>query len=186
MNIKLYLFGLLLLSNSLLAKNQDAKVILGIEFGRSSISLDADFRASDYDSKHDGYLAGYIIGYRFDNDIVIEGNRSYSSNDGFFRTFDHYETTESRLMLGYSFEIAERFRIVPMLGYTRWKLTSKEGRLLNPGSEEELEFTGTDLNYKVRADLPVGRLLVLSLSYTNSNVDYGRNALMQVGVMIEF
>lgn len=181
-----YLIGLLLLSSSFLAKAQEAEVILGLELGRSSISIEPDFRVVDGDFDSDGYTFGYILGYRFENNLVLEGNLSYSSNDSFFRAFDHYETTESKLMLGYSFEVKNNFRVVPMIGYSRWELETKEGAWLNSGPEEQLKFDGTDLTYKVRMDFPVGQLVVLSLSYANSEVEYGRNEMTQFGIKFEF
>lgn len=165
---------------------QDAEVILGLELGTSSISVEPEFKPQDVDIDYDGYVFGYIFGYRFENDLVFEGNISYSSNDSFFRSFDNYELTESKALLGYSFEIKDNFRIVPMIGFSRWELETREGAFLNSGPEEELRFDGTDLTYKVRLDFPVGQLVVLSLSYANTNVDFGRNELTQLGIKFEF
>ncbi|MEP1741624.1 MAG: outer membrane beta-barrel protein [Kangiellaceae bacterium] len=182
----LLIFWLVIGTSTFSIRAQDAEVILGLELGASSISVEPEFKPQDVDIDYDGYVFGYIFGYRFESDLVVEGNISYSSNDSFFRSFDNYELIESKALLGYSFEVKDNFRIVPMIGFSHWELETREGAFLNSGPEEELEFEGTDLTYKIRLDFPVGELVVLSLSYANTNVEFGRNELTQFGIKFEF
>jgi len=181
-----YFGAFLLLTTSVFANAQEAEFILGLDLGRNSINIDQEFAIIDTEFDSDGYSLGYVLGYRWENNLVAEANIAYASNDSFFRAFDYYETSEIKLMLGYSFEIAEHLRIVPMLGFSRWELETKEGRLFNPGPEEQKEFDGTDLTYKVRMDFPVGQLVVLSLSYAKSELDASEIAITQFGIKFEF
>jgi hypothetical protein len=164
---------------------QEAKVIVGLELGTSAIAVDKDVAVFNDEFEQGGLTFGYIFGYRWDNNVVVEGNYNYTSNDGLFRTFDHYEAKETKVMLGYSFEVSEYFRVIPMLGMTRWEVDTKEGLLLNPGPEDQYRFNGTDLTYKLRLDAPVGDRFVFSLSYARSEFDIGSMGLTQFAIKLE-
>ena len=186
--MKMYktLSAVLLLTCSTTSYAQEGVVILGLEFGGSPIEINSELAVLDDEFDYDGYAFGYILGYRWNSNMVVETNLNYASNDSFFKAFDYYETYEAKLMLGYSIEVNDNFRIVPLVGYTRWELEAKEGLFLNPGPEEESKADGTDFTYKLRMDFPIGELVVLSASYTKSNLEIGDIKLTQFGVKFEF
>jgi hypothetical protein len=161
------------------------EVVFGLEYGQSSTDTDANLVEFSEDFDDEGYAIGYILGYRWANNIVVEANKVYSSNDILFRAADHYESNETKLMMGYSFDITERLRLIPMVGISQWRMDIKQGSFLNPGPEAEKRFDGTDLTFKLRLDIPIKSLVVLSASYARSEFDIGAQELIQFGIKFE-
>lgn len=175
-----------LLMSSFTTHANEAQIRMGVELGTGKIKVDKDFAILKEDFDTDGFSLGYILGYKFENNVVTEANLAYTSSDVLFGTFDSYETYEFKAMIGYSFDLATHFRVVPMVGLSRWELDTKQGFFLNPGPEAKEEFSGTDFTYKVRLEVPLGDLVLLSLSYASTEVEFGRNETTQLGVLFEF
>ncbi|WP_226894471.1 MULTISPECIES: outer membrane beta-barrel protein [Pseudoalteromonas] len=180
------LTALTLLISSFSSHANEAQIRMGVELGTSKIAVDKDFAILKEDFDTDGLSINYVLGYKFANNVVTEANVAYSSSDILFGTFDSYETYEIKAMAGYSFDLATYFKVVPMVGFSHWELETKQGLFLNPGPEAEEEFSGTDFTYKVRFEVPVSDLVLLSLSYANTEAEFGRNETTQIGILFEF
>lgn len=182
----------IILATSFVANGQESRVILGIELGSSSLDLDPDITiGSDVPSleekiDNNGIGVTYLVGYRWENNLVVETNLSFASNNFLFEGTDFYETTEGKLMLGYSFQLAKHLRIVPLIGVSRWEVDLQEGLIFNPGPEQRDEFDGTDLTYKFSLEFPFNNGFALSLSYSNTNIDIGTAEMTQLGFKYEF
>jgi len=168
------------------AGSQESKFVLGIALGSSSVNIDQNKIQTDVDFDDDGFGATYLVAYRWGNNLVAEANLSHATNNFLFEGFDFYKTTELKLMLGYSFQLAQYLRIVPMLGVSKWDLDSQEGLVFNSGPEQRVEFDGTDLTYKLSLELPINDSFSLSLSYAKSHLDLGTSELSLVGLKFEF
>ena len=181
-----YLSLALLLTTSFITSGKESNIILGVGLGSSSVKIDSDVAITDSEFDDEGIGFTYLAGYRWENNAVAEANLSYASNNFFFEGLDYYETTQVKVMFGYSFDIAKHLRIVPKIGLSRWKLDSQEGAILNSGPEEKIKLDGTDLTYKLSIDVPLNHLVVLSLSYARSELDIGTTTMTQFGVQFEF
>ncbi len=91
------------------------------------------------------------LGYQFNNNVLIELTRI--SHDSFldFWISDTVSVNEDIVLLGYSFDINEKFRIIPRLGYSRWEFESSEGLLFNSGPEATISKKGSDLSFMLSA-----------------------------------
>lgn len=179
----------LLLTLSATVHAEESKIILGLEVGSSRLDLGADIiddiNPDELDSG--GVSATYSMAYRWANNIVIDGSLTTSGN-AFFNLglSDFYLTSEAKVLVGYNIEIAEHFRIVPLVGISRWDTELQESFFLNPGPEAQGEFDGTDFSYKISAEFPLNNGFILTLSHANTNSDIGDLRLTQAGIKFEF
>jgi hypothetical protein len=180
------LAALLLVSASTVCAAEDAKFSIGIEVGQTKVGVDANVTQIGEEFKDTGYSFGYLLGYQWENNMVAEANFIYSSNDGLFRALDHFESSESKFMLGYSYQANDYLRIVPMIGLSQWKVEGKEGEIFAPGPEAKNKFDGTDLTYKLKFEIPVKKLIVFSISFAKTNIDIGDINMTQLGAKFEF
>lgn len=171
-------------SSNILAN--ESSILFGVELGASSVDFDEDTNLLVEDYDDDGLGFTYSLGYRWENNAIVEISGSFASNNAFFESFDFYETTEYQLLVGYSFPVSEKFRVVPMVGLSNWDLDSKEGTFLNPGDEVRQTFSGTDVAYKISAEYALFSSVVLSLSYRSSALDIGTSSMTQLGLKMAF
>lgn len=168
------------------AQSQEPKFILGVELGQSSVNIDTNKIQTDVDFDDNGFAGSYFVGYRWANHFVNEVNLTLASNNFIFRGFDFYETKELKLLFGYSFQLADSLRIVPMAGMSRWELNSREGLIFNPGPEQNFKFEGTDLTYKLTMEYLINDSFALSLSYARTHLVLGTTELSLLGLKFEF
>lgn len=178
---KLLFLTLLLVSSPLYA----GKIVLMPEVGRSEIDVDAEYTMSEASERDGGVTLGVTAGYKIDS-VIVAANFNITNSDNIFSTFDNYRIYDRAIFAGYSFNVAKRLRIVPIIGINYWKLVSKEGRLFNPGSEEQRVFDGVDMYGRLNFEIPLNDLVQLNLSYVNANYDFGRVESLRFGVKFEF
>lgn len=165
------------------------KLLLGFEYGASQLNLDSEYENNFDPSLIDetGLSGSYSIAYRWQNNLIVESNLSISGNAFLtFGLFDFYEVSEVKLLVGYSIDLNEHFRLVPLIGLSHWSATLQEGAFLNPGPELSDEIDGTNLTYKLSAEFPFSNGFVVSFSHSNTNSDIGSIRLNQLGIKYEF
>ncbi|WP_053980726.1 outer membrane beta-barrel protein [Marinagarivorans algicola] len=178
---------LALLLSSFNVQADQGEVILGFDIGQNKMRFEDDFIVADTeDGNHTAFSLSYVAGYHFANDIVAEANLVYSSNINILNAFDRYSLYELKGLVGYSFTLNQALTLVPMIGFSKWDLDTKEGALLNSGPEAEENFDGIDVAYKLRLNLAFDSLTMMSLSYAITEADFGRTQAVQVGLLFEF
>lgn len=130
------------------------KMVLMPELGRSTIGVDAGYTVSETSNHEVGVVASLVGGYKFDSHIILAANHSFTDSDDFFGAGDYYTLYEVGVVAGYSFDLATRFRVIPMVGLSYWELDSTEGRLFNSGPEERLENKGRDPYWRINFEFP--------------------------------
>jgi len=84
-------------------------------------------------------------------------------------------------LAGYSFDLTERWNLIPKVGYSRWRLDSTEGWVLNPGDEAQKTTSGSDFTYMLTATYEV-----FFMTYQGTNFDFGRGRALIFGANINF
>ena len=156
------------------SKIQNSPRFFGVELVQSNLEVADDFLIEPNVSPDDtGYGIAARLGYRWSSNWQVELRGVTSENIDLFGLTEDTELSEVQLLVGYSFKVSDRLRIVPAIGRSKWKLSSQEGRAFNPGPEESLVTRGFDLTYRLGIDFPVTDLFYLSFAYNRSDYEFG-------------
>lgn len=156
------------------------------ELGRGEIEINPKYSFNNQKDSSENLGFGVIVGHEFDSNIVLEGNYYQSDSDSFLSVSNSYQLTQTRALVGYAFDLAEHFRIIPKIGISNWKLDSQEGALFNPGVEERLKFSGNETFAELGFEFPVNQLITISGAYRNINFDFGDAQSANVAVKFKF
>lgn len=132
---------ILLVLSSQLHANDGLYMQTGLEV--SNPIIQPEYRPENTSETSNNYAAQLTLGYQFKNNIVVEGGVIYHGAVDFLGSSDHSSINEYALLAGYSFDISERWNLIPKVGYSRWKLDSTEGWILNPGDEAQKTTSGS-------------------------------------------
>lgn len=166
----------------------------GVFFGFGGASGDVDFDsgfAEDRVTSDDSLIGEWQVGYRFDSKLVIEGGGSLGLSLDTFLFGDSFSLTDTHAMVGYAFQPAERFSIVPKIGVSHWRLETQDlpaffflpsqlGDRL--GSVE----SGNDWIFRVSAEWRVTQRLHLYGAYTEAHYDFGDSTAPSLGFKFQF
>lgn len=161
----------------------------GVFFGFGGAAGDVDFDntfAQNRVTSDDSLVGEWQVGYRFDSKLVIEGGGSLGlSLDTFF--FGNFFTlTDQHVMVGYAFQPADRFSIVPKLGMSHWRLEQDlTGFFLPPGLVDSSE-SGNDWIGRVSFEWHAGQRLRLYAAYTEAHYDFGDSTAPSFGFKFQF
>ena len=154
--------------------------------GKGQLKVDRRYLISDtYDNNISVYSLGLLFGYRFDSNVIIAGSTSVSSGE-FFNFTDRYELKERGVLAGYAIDIGNKFRLIPMLGYSRWRFDTEEGIFLNPGPEAEARFHGSDMYGKLNLEWVISSVFQLNFAYQSGDYDIGHVDTSHIGFKFEF
>jgi hypothetical protein len=163
-------------------------VFIGLGGAAGDVDFDSDFDA-DRVTSDDSVVGEWQVGYRFDSKFVIEGGGSVGMSLDTFLFGDAFVLSDYRVMVGYAFQPAERFSIVPRLGVSFWDLKTDEEILLPfiPGSRL-LDFgeSGSDLMFRVSFEWRVAQRLHLYAAYTEAHYDIGDSSAPSFGFKFQF
>ncbi len=159
---------------------------VSVDGGESTLDMKKEYVVDAGYADIDGLSASVGGGYVTDTNVVIGVNLSGTTSDTLLGATDDYELYESKLTLGYQFNIAKHFRIVPSVGVSRWKMTTREGVIFNSGPEDKLYYKGSDSFGQINIDFPINRLVVVSGTFTKGRYDFGTAEAMRVGVKFQF
>ncbi|MGB3612015.1 MAG: outer membrane beta-barrel protein [Cellvibrio sp.] len=177
---------LLILLLNFTAASACADVVITPTLGRSKIDLKSAYAIDGEEQWVDGTTTGVSAGYRFNSNILLGGNLSFTYGDNFLRADDDYHLYEGRALIGYVIPLNKHLRITPVVGISWWELDTKEGRFLNPGRERKDEFTGSDPFVELLLEFPINRLVVIHASYTQTDFDFGETRSARAGVSFQF
>ncbi|MGM8228326.1 hypothetical protein ACSV5M_17225 [Cellvibrio sp. ARAG 10.3] len=86
---------------SLATANTCADVVITPNLGRSKIDLKPAYAIDGEGTRVDGTHTGVSVGYRFDANILIGGNLSFTYGDNLFSAADDYRLYEGKAFIGY-------------------------------------------------------------------------------------
>lgn len=165
-----YVLILLLLIMSMRASAQEAGKLIGFNIGQTKLDIDQNFEGESDSLGATGI--GLSFGYLFDFNLMIKLNTTYSENFSLFGAADRYSLHHFDFSVGYKNKFG-KLSMIPMIGYTNWKLISKEGQLLNSGIEEVKNESGDNSLWGFSMGYAIHPNWELSLSYKNTNTDFG-------------
>ncbi len=155
------------------AMANDTAIQISPRVGLGTLRIDSAYSLDDEQEELDSIGVGVTLGVVTPIGLMIEGGILNHSNFSFFGADDRYELTEQTVAVGYQFETAKGFRIVPKAGRMRWKLHDKEGQLFHPGPEAENTQVGYAYFWELTLQKRVGRSTALGVSFKDNNFDFG-------------
>ncbi|WP_086930078.1 outer membrane beta-barrel protein [Agarilytica rhodophyticola] len=187
MFVKRFLLPLMVSSAPLLCQQTMAgEAFIMPEVGRTEIKFKPDVVLPGFDTEVLGGAVGFVAGYKFDSNFFVGASHSFSSNDSFFETFDHYDLREFGFTAGYALHISEHFRIVPAVGFNSYTIDFDEGRLFNPGEEDSREIDGEDFYWRINVEIPFTELIQMNFAYIDGDYDFGDTSSLRVGLKLSF
>ena len=165
----------------------------GVFFGFGGAAGDVDFDSSfaeDRVTSDDSLVGEWQVGYRFDSKLVIEGGGSLGLSLDTFLFGDSFSLTDTHVMVGYAFQPAERFSIVPKLGVSHWRLETQDVPFFFlPGPLGDLlssTESGNDWIFRVSLEWRVAQRLHLYGAYTEGHYDFGESTAPSFGFKFQF
>lgn len=154
--------------------------------GRGEIEIKSGFAFENRESSHNDFGLGGTVGYEFESNFLVEGDFYRSETDSIFELFDSFRLSQTRVLVGYAFDVVPRFRIIPKVGYSSWTLKGEEGIFLNPGDELRSSIDGDTTFVQLDFEFPIKDWFSINTSYINNNFDFGKAESIRVGVKFKF
>ncbi len=159
---------------------------LGLVIGTSELSVNKAYTISGENYSTDSFSVGIEFAYRWPENYLIETSFTTTIDTDIFGISDNYQLYQWNTLVGYSFPITERIRLIPKVGFSRWELDTREGALFNPGPELSVEFNDTDFTYQLGLEFPVWEDLNLGVTYENTRYSFGKIEIVNLGFSFEF
>jgi len=161
--------------------------ISGGYFSPSFVFSDIDLEKNYEDESISTHAFGgsIVLGYEFESNIFVQIEEALAYNFSMGGASDRYSLKHSSYQLGYRFSW-EKVAIMPLYGKAKWRLTSKEGQLLNSGSEAVKTIRGRDDLWGMSFLGRVNKHTEALLSYKRINADFGRYSMLNMGVLYKF
>jgi hypothetical protein len=135
--------------------------------------------------QEDTFVAELGVGYRFANNVVIEGSGTTGFSITAFFGGDSYEFQENRLLAGYAFPVTEKLRLVPALGVSFRELEAVEGPIfLLPTARRTT--SGTDTAWRLMGEYYFSRKFGAYFSYSGTRPNFGSFSLLSFGMKVQF
>jgi len=116
---------------------------------------------------------GFGFGYLTAPGIVLEIGVDDFGNINLLSFEDDFSLHQQFASVGYQAELGRGWRLVPRVGYARWKLRSEESPLFNPGPEEVRKVRGDDQFWELGLYRRISRVVTLGMSYKQGNYEFG-------------
>ncbi len=170
---------ILLVLSSQVNANEGLYLLVGL--GKSDIDIKPEYQVNNTNESNENFDFQFSLGYQFKSNILMEGGFVSHGSLDIVGLGDHSSVSENMLLVGYSFDITERFSIIPRAGYSWWTLESTEGILFNPGAEKQNTIKDENFTYMLSASYRF-----LYLTYQATNFDFGSVNSLVLGVNIDF
>ncbi len=165
--------GLLMMLASAAASAKDTAIQISPRIGLGTLHIDKEYTRNNEKVDLDSIDVGVTLGVVTPIGLMVEAGVLKLSNFSFFGADDRYELTEQTIAVGYQFETANGFRLVPKGGRMRWRLYDKEGKFLNPGPEAERTQTAYDYFWELTLQKRVRKSTALGVSIRDNKFDFG-------------
>lgn len=178
----------------LIASSPAAALAAGVFFGFGGASGDVDFEgdlAEDRLTSDDSVVGEWQVGYRFDSKLLVEGGGSVGLSFDTFFFGSSFTLADYHAMVGYAFQPAERFSIVPRIGLSHWRLETEDFGpfIFLPSQLDALVGSvdsGNDLIYRVSFEWRALQRLHLYAAYTEAHYDFGDSSAPSFGFKFQF
>lgn len=162
-------------------------VFFGFGGGAGDVSFDDDAFAANRVASDDSLVGEWLVGYRFDSKVVVEGGGTLGMSLDTLLLSDYFVLDDTRVMVGYAFQPHERFSIVPKLGVSFWHLDSEDGPFFLFGSlRANVDDSGSDLIWRVSAEWRAAQRLHLYAAYSDAHYDFGDSSGPSLGFKFQF
>jgi hypothetical protein len=178
----------------LVAGSPAGALAAGVFFGFGGAAGDVDFDnnfAEDRLTSDDSAVGEWQVGYRFDSKLILEGGGSVGMSFDTFLFGSSFTLTDYHAMVGYAFQPAERFSIVPRIGLSRWRIETEDfgAFFFLPSQLDDFVGevdTGPDLIYRVSFEWRTLQRLHLYAAYTAAHYDFGDWSAPSLGFKFQF
>jgi hypothetical protein len=162
-------------------------VSLSVGGGAGDLNFDRGTAISSSGGDDDTFVGEVGVGYRFPNNVAIEGSSSAGFNIAAIFLGGSYQYQETRLMAGYAFPVTEKARLVPMLGVSRWDLEAVDG-LFSFLPTARQSTSGTDIAWRFAGEYYFGERERFGayFSYSGTDADFGDFSLLSFGLKVQF
>jgi hypothetical protein len=161
-------------------------VNLSVGGGGGDLGVDTAAAISNGGGDEDTFVGELGVGYRFANNVVIEGSGSTGFNVTALLLGGSYEFQEARVMAGYAFPVTEKLRLVPTAGVSVWQLEAVESPLLFFVPFARRTTSGSDLAWRLAGEYYFNQRLGAYFSYSGTRPDFGRFSLLSFGMKVQF
>ena len=160
-------------------------VNLTVGGGTGDLNFDRGTAISSNGGEDDTFVGEIGVGYRFANNVAIEGSSNAGFNIAAIFLGGSYEFQETRLMAGYAFPVTEKLRLVPTLGVSLWDLEAVDG-LFSFLPTARQSTSGTDIAWRFAGEYYFGERFGAYFSYSGTNPDFGSFSLLSFGMKVQF
>jgi hypothetical protein len=154
--------------------------------GGGDLSVDTAAAIANSGGNEDTFVGELGVGYRFPNNVVIEGSGSTGFNVTAFLLGGSYEFQEARVMAGYAFPVTEKLRLVPTLGMSFWQLDAVESPFLFFVPFARRTTSGTDAAWRLAGEYYFNQRFGAYFSYSGTRPDFGSFSLLSFGMKVQF
>jgi hypothetical protein len=161
-------------------------VNLSVGGGGGDLSVDTAAAVSNSGGNEDTFVGELGVGYRFANNVAIEGSGSTGYNMTAFLLGGSYEFQEARVMAGYAFPVTEKLRLVPTLGVSFWQLEAVESPFLFFVPFARRTTSGTDAAWRFAGEYYFSPRFGAYFSYSGTRPDFGSFSLLSFGMKVQF
>ena len=153
--------------------------------GGGDLNVDAGAAISNGISSDDTFVSEIGVGYRFANNVAIEGSSTTGFNLVGLFLGGTYAYQERRVMAGYAFPVTEKLRLVPALGVSMWDIDAAGGLFSFVPTAQQTR-SGTDIAWRMAGEYYFGRRFGAYLSYYGTRPDFGSFSLLSLGMKVQF
>lgn len=158
------------------------------EIGVGNTNINSVYSLSGFKESNDNFGYGVSFGFEFDTNFLLDVSYYRSETDNtilFFELLDKYEFVQKRISIGYAFDITQKFRVIPKLGYGQWSLSGKEG-LFSFSTVQSTKVDGNKLMPQIDFEIPIREWFSINSSYSNTSFDFGNVQSFTAGVKFKF
>ena len=161
-------------------------VFFGFGAGAGNVDFD-DGTIPDYLIVDDDQMVGeWLLGYRFDSKLIIEGGGSVGLSLSTLFFEDLVVLDDQRVMVGYAFQPTERFSIVPKVGVSFWNLQLDEIDFFSGTGLVHRNESGSDLLWRLSLEWRVAKRMHLYAAYSDAHYDFGDSSTPSFGFKFQF
>jgi hypothetical protein len=142
--------------------------------GKGEMRVDEMFTVADRHEKADALSMGCVFGYSSPIGLLFEVGAESQRNFDWWDADDELTLSQQYVAIGYEIAFAEGWTFTPKAGRARWKLHSEEGRLFNPGPEEQTEIRGYEYFWEAQLSRQLTDKVSIGGAYQEGEFDFGR------------
>jgi hypothetical protein len=161
-------------------------VFFGFGGGNGDVSFDDDTSAATRVIGDDSLVGEWLVGYRFDSKLVVEGGGTLGLSLDTLVLADYFVLQDQRVMVGYAFQPGERFSIVPKLGVSFWELDTEDGPFFFLGNRPDVDDSGSDLIWRVSVEWRLAQRFHLYGAYSDAHYEFGDSSGPSFGFKFQF